>query len=320
MSANDDGWEPQTRLGRKVQAGEITSMRAALNSGLPLKEPELVDQLLPGLEDEVLDINMVQRMTDSGRRVKFRCVVAIGNRDGYLGYAEGRDDQVGGAIEKAIDVAKLNIIAVDRGSGSWEDSAGGQHPDDGEPGEGDVQRAAQRLAGPDARPCPPDPARGQRGGDRVMRAVVQLRGTVHMNGDQRDTLELLNLGQVNHATLVPERETYDGMVAKVNDFVAFGEPGTEALATVLERRAEPLDGEGDVDEAYLEEHADYDDFGSLAAALIEEETTLREQGLSPTLRLHPPRGGHDGIKHPANSGRGVLGEHEDIDDLLEAMR
>jgi small subunit ribosomal protein S5 len=122
-----DGWEPRTRLGRMVQDGDVDTMEAALNSGLPLKEPEVVDQLLPGLQDEVLDINMVQRMTDSGRRVKFRCVVAIGNRDGYLGYAEGRDDQVGSAIQKAIEVAKLHIVRVDRGSGSWEDRAGGTH-------------------------------------------------------------------------------------------------------------------------------------------------------------------------------------------------
>ncbi|MCL9813253.1 MULTISPECIES: 30S ribosomal protein S5 [Natranaeroarchaeum] len=129
MSGNNynDGWEPVTRLGRKVQEGDIDTMEDALNSGLPLKEAEVVDQLLPGLEDEVLDINMVQRMTDSGRRVKFRCVVAIGNRDGYVGYAEGRDDQVGAAIQKAIDIAKLNIIDVPRGSGSWEDRAGGDH-------------------------------------------------------------------------------------------------------------------------------------------------------------------------------------------------
>ncbi len=123
----NDGWEPVTRLGRQVQAGEIDSMEEALASGLPLKEPEIVDRLLPNLDDEVLDINMVQRMTDSGRRVKFRCVVAIGNRDGYVGYAEARDDQVGSAIQKAIDVAKLNIIEVERGSGSWEDRAGGTH-------------------------------------------------------------------------------------------------------------------------------------------------------------------------------------------------
>ena len=100
-------------------------MAEALNSGLPLKEPELVDQLVADLEDEVLDINMVQRMTDSGRRVKFRVVVVVGNRDGLVGYAEGRDDQVGGAIQKAIDIGKLNLIQVPLGSGSWEDRPGG---------------------------------------------------------------------------------------------------------------------------------------------------------------------------------------------------
>ncbi|MFC6962386.1 30S ribosomal protein S5 [Halocatena marina] len=122
-----NGWEPRTRLGKQVVEGDITSMEQALASGLPLKEPEIVDQLLPDLEDDVLDINMVQRMTDSGRRVKFRCAVVVGNRDGYVGYAEGRDDQVGGAIQKAIEIAKLNIINVERGSGSWEDRAGGSH-------------------------------------------------------------------------------------------------------------------------------------------------------------------------------------------------
>ena len=122
-----DGWEPKTRLGRQVLSGEITTMSQALNSGLQLKEPEIVDHLLPGLEDEVLDINMVQRMTDSGRRVKFRCCVAVGNRDGFVGYAEGREDQVGAAIQKAIEIAKMNIIEVDRGSGSWEDRSEEPH-------------------------------------------------------------------------------------------------------------------------------------------------------------------------------------------------
>ena len=125
MSA-DDGWVPQTRLGQKVADGEIDTIDDALDSGLPLKEAELVDQLVD-LEDEVLDINMVQRMTDSGRRVKFRCVVVVGNRDGLVGYAQGRDDQVGGAIQKAIDIAKLNLIRVPLGSGSWEDQPGGSH-------------------------------------------------------------------------------------------------------------------------------------------------------------------------------------------------
>ncbi|MWG35149.1 30S ribosomal protein S5 [Halomarina oriensis] len=122
-----NGWEPKTRLGRQVLDGDITTMREALDSGLPLREAEVVDRLLPDLEDNVLDINMVQRMTDSGRRVKFRCSVVVGNRDGFVGYAEGRDDQVGGAIQKAIGIAKLNIIDVSRGCGSWECGCGRPH-------------------------------------------------------------------------------------------------------------------------------------------------------------------------------------------------
>jgi small subunit ribosomal protein S5 len=125
--SDGNAWEPQTRLGRKVRDEEITSMEAALNSGLPMKEPEIVDRLLPNVDDEVLDINMVQRMTDSGRRVKFRCVVAVGDRNGYVGYAEGREDQVGAAIQKAIEIAKMNMISVDRGSGSWEDRSDEPH-------------------------------------------------------------------------------------------------------------------------------------------------------------------------------------------------
>ena len=65
---NSDGWTPRTRLGRMVQDGDVTSMEQALNSGLPLKEPELVDQLLPGLDDEVLDGR--EHPMESGGRAK----------------------------------------------------------------------------------------------------------------------------------------------------------------------------------------------------------------------------------------------------------
>ena len=154
-----------------------------------------------------------------------------------------------------------------------------------------------------------------------MQALVQLRGEVDMSSGVRDTMKMLNLHGVNHCTLVPEEDTYRGMITKVNDWVAHGEPSTDVVETLLRKRVEPVEGDADVDEAWLAEHTDYEDFEALAEALVEEETTLREQGLSPTLRLHPPRGGHDGIKHPTKEG-GQLGKHEteDISKLLEAMR
>lgn len=120
MAYVQEEWVPLTGLGRKVAAGEITSIDEVLASGRPIKEPQIVDLLVPDLEDEVLDINMVQRMTDSGRRVKFRTVVVVGNRNGYVGFGQGKDAQVGNAIQKAITNAKLNLIKVSRGCGSWE--------------------------------------------------------------------------------------------------------------------------------------------------------------------------------------------------------
>jgi large subunit ribosomal protein L30 len=154
-----------------------------------------------------------------------------------------------------------------------------------------------------------------------MKILVQVRGEVNMHGDIEDTLEMLNLGRVNHATLVPEEPTYEGMVAKVNDYVAHGTPSQEVLETLLVRRGEPAEGAGDIDDEWVATHTDYDAVSELAWELLAEETTLQEAGLSPTLRLHPPRGGHKGIKQPVATG-GQVGVHEtdDIDQLLEAMR
>ncbi len=113
-------WVPKTRLGKLVAEGKITTMSEALRTRLPLREAEIVDILLPELADEVLDVNMVQRMTDSGRRVRFAITVVVGNNDGFVGLGRLKGKEVGPAIRAAIDVAKLNIIEVKRGCGSWQ--------------------------------------------------------------------------------------------------------------------------------------------------------------------------------------------------------
>jgi len=125
--AETEGWIPLTGLGKMVASGQITSIDQVLESGKPIKEVQIVDAFLPDLVDEVLDISMVQRMTDSGRRVKFRAVVVVGNKNGYIGFGQGKDAQVGAAITKAIKDAKLSIIKVNRGCGSWECGCGLGH-------------------------------------------------------------------------------------------------------------------------------------------------------------------------------------------------
>ena len=109
-SVESISWEPKTKLGKLVRSGEIKKMSDAINTGLPLREPEIIDILIPEIGDEVIDVNMVQRMTDSGRRVKFVITVAVGNNNGFVGFGQAKGKEVGSSIRKAIENAKMNII------------------------------------------------------------------------------------------------------------------------------------------------------------------------------------------------------------------
>lgn len=122
-----EDWEPVTKLGMMVKKGEIRDIKGVFSSGLPVMEPEIIDVLLPEMEEEVIDITIVQRMHKSGRRVRFRATVAIGNKDGYVGLGNAVAKEVGPGIRKAIRVAKLNMVEVRRGCGSWECGCGKAH-------------------------------------------------------------------------------------------------------------------------------------------------------------------------------------------------
>ncbi len=115
-----DDWVPRTRVGRMVKEGYITSIEEIFQSCLTIKEPEIVDLLLPKLQEEVLAINLVQKQTDAGEKSRFRATVAVGNRAGFIGIGEGKTIEIGPAIRSAIIHAKLSIIPVRRGCGSWE--------------------------------------------------------------------------------------------------------------------------------------------------------------------------------------------------------
>ena len=113
-------WIPRTRVGKLVKEGKITSLREIFEKNLPLKEPEIVDYFLPDLQHQVIDVSIVQKMTDAGRITRFKVVVVVGNFDGYVGLGQGKARQLRMAIEKALIDAKLNIAPVRRGCGSWE--------------------------------------------------------------------------------------------------------------------------------------------------------------------------------------------------------
>ncbi len=88
MSSRDEkveGWMPRTRLGKMIHEGQISSMEEVFMEGLKIREPEIVDILLPDLQEEVINIGLVQKQTDAGEKSRFRAIVVVGNRDGYVG-------------------------------------------------------------------------------------------------------------------------------------------------------------------------------------------------------------------------------------------
>ncbi|MGD9131434.1 MAG: 30S ribosomal protein S5 [Candidatus Bathyarchaeota archaeon] len=130
MRSNNDtleNWMPRTKLGKMVLERKISSIEELFMEGLKIRESEIVDILLPDLQEEVINIGLVQKQTDAGEKSQFRAIVVVGNRDGYVGLGSGKAKQVRSAIEKAAVDARLNIIPIRRGCGSWECGCGKSH-------------------------------------------------------------------------------------------------------------------------------------------------------------------------------------------------
>jgi len=113
-------WVPRTALGKQVLNGKITSLEELLLSNKPIMEPEIVDYLEPNLESVVIDVRKTARVIRAGRKFSFRVGVVVGNKNGIIGLGTAKDKEKWPAVRKATDNAKLNLIIVQRGCGSWE--------------------------------------------------------------------------------------------------------------------------------------------------------------------------------------------------------
>lgn len=136
-----DLWEPKTDLGRKVKSREIIDIDEILNDGKKILEAEIADSLL-NLQSELLLIGQAkgkfgggqrrifrqtQKKTRDGNRPKFSTFAVVGDGNGHVGVGFGKSKETVPAREKAIKQAKLNLIVVRRGSGSWEDDSKDAH-------------------------------------------------------------------------------------------------------------------------------------------------------------------------------------------------
>ena len=64
------------------------------------------------LQDRLVAITRVTKVTKGGRAFSFAAIVVVGNSDGVIGWGLGKANEVTAAIAKGVEAAKKNLIKV----------------------------------------------------------------------------------------------------------------------------------------------------------------------------------------------------------------
>ncbi len=64
------------------------------------------------LEELVISVNRVTKVTKGGRHFRFAAVVVVGNRKGKVGLGTGKANEVQDAVKKAIQSANKNVVTI----------------------------------------------------------------------------------------------------------------------------------------------------------------------------------------------------------------
>lgn len=127
-------WKPKTQLGKIVKEEKIKDIDEIFDKGLKIKEAEIVDSLL-NLRFALIKIGQskgkfgggkrrewrqTQKKTAEGNIPTFGALAIVGDEKGHVGVGYGKAKETVPARGKAIRNAKLNLIRIKRGCGSFD--------------------------------------------------------------------------------------------------------------------------------------------------------------------------------------------------------
>jgi len=150
-------------------------------------------------------------------------------------------------------------------------------------------------------------AKGSGKTETELLAAIRVRGTVNINRDIKETLDMLNLRSVNNCVLVPKTESFSGMLKKTESFLTWGEIDQKMLEELVWKRGR-LQGEKRLEK----------DAAKNVAAKIIKGGTLKGTEIKHMFRLTPPSRGHRTVKRLYPKGAcGYRGK--DINQLIKRM-
>ena len=147
--------------------------------------------------------------------------------------------------------------------------------------------------------------------------MIRVRGSVKVQKEINDTLEMLRLNRVNHCVLVPNTPQYLGMLKKTHSWITWGEIDKKVLTEMLEKRGKMV-GNKAIDAKALKKLG-FSSYEKFAEALIKGKANFKDlKDMKPVFRLNPPKKGFKATRLPYP--KGDLGyRKEKINDLLKRM-
>ncbi len=134
-----NSWVPKTKIGKDVKAGKIKNIDEVLDKKIKILEPEIIDSLME-VKSDLISIGQskgkfgggkrrawrqTQRKTKEGNVPTFSAFAVVGDENGHIGIGLGKSTETLPARDKAIRKAKLNLIRITRGDGSFDSIGGG---------------------------------------------------------------------------------------------------------------------------------------------------------------------------------------------------
>lgn len=76
------------------------------------KMRELNIESQPALVEKIINISRVAKVTKGGKKLAFRALVVVGDKNGHVGFALGKANEVADGIRKALSRAKKELVNV----------------------------------------------------------------------------------------------------------------------------------------------------------------------------------------------------------------